>query len=170
LPLIIVVARGQSNYKLQRDSKTELCLAGDFTQNPPAGILSAMESTSTKSAADWGFHCNGRNGAIPSLLVQLQLELQRVEQSVIKPQIVDGFVRLRRKAKLSSLVGCCRTKECTPLLAAISYCHAFNWRARGIKNKTLDLLSGLRFLNFYKFSYCLAEMTRSTQINATVIT
>ena len=64
--------------KLQRDSKTELCLACDFTQNPPAGILSATESTSTKSAADWGFHCNG---AIPSLLVQLQLELQRVEQS-----------------------------------------------------------------------------------------
>ena len=61
-------------------------------------------------------HCGARqlapdfrprgNGTLRGFLVQLELELQRIEQRVIESEVVHTFTALRRKAKMPIAVRC----------------------------------------------------------------
>ena len=94
------------------------------------------------------------DGALRSVFVEFELELQRVEQRVIEAQVVDTLPALLGKVKMSFAVRCGRTQFRPPLLSAVCHSHIWDGSPRWIKNNALDSLSRLKFLNDDKFSRC----------------
>ncbi len=122
LELLVESRFGRQSFRLTRNQ----------TRTKKTHVFSArlylieLESTGHQLAADVRPRSDG---ALRSVLVELELEPQRVEQRVIETEIVNTLAVLLGEAKVSFAVRCGRTPHRNPLVGAICHCHVWDGRA-----------------------------------------